>query len=279
MCKAGKWLLAAFVFTAVSQVAADDVRLKEISSNVLDDMYQGCRSQAMEKVFSSGLLETELRQDEAFQKKWNAYANCSKQIPGGKHEHSVAISAYTDGTQDFQLSFDNAVETMGGNISTYTDHFHFKSLYFLLMDSMMLVNPAKCMPTYALTDEDDAPQIGSTLTFGRFITVYSDIKNLERDSDLFDRIVLKITTCFFVNLETHSCSKQKKKLLLSPAERFTVADVKHVEDENNDYTLVVLNHLKLHSEHNCYIFSGAPAVLSTLWFVPVFLALTGFFNC
>lgn len=237
-------------------MAAGFARLQEISSNVLDDMYQGCRSQAMEKVFSSGLLETELRQDEDFQKKWDKYANCSKQIPGGKPEHSVAISAYTDDKEGFQVSFDNAVETMGGNVSTYTDYFHFKSLHFLLMDSMMLVKQLPCIYTYALTDEDNAPQKGSTLRFGSFITVYSDLKALERNYDLFDRVVLKINTCFFVNLETHSCSKEKERLLLSPAEHFTVADVKDVQDDNNDHTMVVLEHLKLHSEHNCYIFSG-----------------------
>ncbi|XP_044045091.1 ecto-ADP-ribosyltransferase 5 isoform X2 [Siniperca chuatsi] len=157
-----KLLLAAIVFTAFYyKVTAESVKLLDMAPNAVDDMYSGCRKEAMEKFIHSGLLQQEQNGNKGFQKAWSENTQCSKLIPGKIKEHTTALLAYANGDEDFQRTFGNAVEKLGVNVSIYEDHFHFKSLHFLLMDSMMLMNPKKCKTMYALSGKKYTAKKGS----------------------------------------------------------------------------------------------------------------------
>uniref|UniRef100_A0A8D0A891 NAD(P)(+)--arginine ADP-ribosyltransferase n=1 Tax=Sander lucioperca TaxID=283035 RepID=A0A8D0A891_SANLU len=251
MCNRRKLLLAAIIFTVTS------TKMLDMASDAVDDLYDGCRKEAMEKFINLGLLTKELTSSEGFQKAWSAKTNCSKLIPGGTKEHTAALLAYTS-DKDFAKTFDDAVETMGGNVSTYENHFHFKSLHFLLMDSMLLLNPKKdCKTVYVLQEEYKAAQRGSKVRFGRFTKVHTSFEALSKFNDFDGDVLLNITSCIFVNLGEDICSDEQDMALLSPAEVFTVETVNKKYDERNEaeYTEIVLKHSQQERSHNCYSFS------------------------
>ena len=228
----------------------------DMASDAVDDLYDGCREEAMEKFINLGLLRKELNGSEGFQKAWSTNTKCPKLIPGGTKEHTAALLAYASDA-DFAKTFDDAVETMGGNVSTYENHFHFKSLHFLLMDSMLLLNPKKdCKIVYVLQDEYTA-QKGSKVRFGRFTKVHTNNTMLKKFYEWDEQVLLRITSCIFVNLGDNICSDEQDMALLSPAEVFTVEAVNKIHDRRNedDYTEIVLKHSQQDSLHNCYSFS------------------------
>lgn len=234
-------------------MTAGSEKLLDMAPDAVDYMYDGCRKEAMETFIHSGLLKQELNASEGFQKAWSAKTTCSKLIPGGTKEHTDALLAYADGDTDFTKTFDKAVETMGGNVSTYENDFHFKSLHFLLMDSMSLPNPKeKCKTVHVVTDEYTAKK-GSKVRFGKFTKVQSSYSAAQSMTDLDAQVIFNITSCFFVNLGDNICSEEKDMVLLSPAEVFTVEAVNAATDKRNDgeYTEIVLKHSELKRSDNC----------------------------
>uniref|UniRef100_A0A3Q4H6N5 Uncharacterized protein n=1 Tax=Neolamprologus brichardi TaxID=32507 RepID=A0A3Q4H6N5_NEOBR len=75
------------------------------------------------------VLKKELSSSEGFQKAWTKSNECSKQIPGGRKEHSAALSVYVNGDKSFIQTLNKAIETMGGN-----KIFIFKSYIFATLD-------------------------------------------------------------------------------------------------------------------------------------------------
>ena len=227
----------------------------DMAPDAVDDMYDGCRKQAMEKFIDSGLLRKELNSSDDFQRAWSS--GCSKLIKGGRKEHTAALLAYAIGNDESTRPFDNAVETMGGNVSTYENHFHFKALHFLLMDSMSLQKPQTCKTVHLLEEEYKA-NVGSKVRFGKFQKVHSNYTVLKKLDDWDGLVVFNITTCFFVNLGDNVCSEVQDMALLSPSEVFTVESVTEMTDDvdQTTYTEIILKHsAEQESLHNCYIFS------------------------
>ncbi|XP_041789724.1 erythroblast NAD(P)(+)--arginine ADP-ribosyltransferase [Chelmon rostratus] len=270
-----KLLLAAIVFIALyHKVTAERAKLLDMAPDAVDDIYKGCRKQALERFIHSGLLRQELNHSEGFQRAWSGNPQCSRLIPGGIKEHTAALLAYDNGDEHFIQSFNDAVETLGVNVSTYENLFDFKSLHFLLMDSMSL-HPKKCQTVFALQEKYKATQ-GSKVRFGRFITAHSSYARLRKLEDWDGAVIFNITSCFFVNLGDNICSN-RDIVLLSPAEAFTVEEVKKVADsDDTEYTAIVMKHSQLDSMHNCYIFSRSPADVSSQWIVWPFAVLSLF---
>ncbi|XP_076740980.1 ecto-ADP-ribosyltransferase 5-like [Maylandia zebra] len=298
-------LATIFFFTAVCyKVTAQETRLLDFlnSTNVVDDQYKGCHEEAMKTFIESDVLKREL--SEGFQKAWNKSNECSKQIPQGRKEHTAALSVYLKADKSFIQTLNKAIETMGGNVSIYENHFNFKSLHFLLMDSMRLLKPKECKNFYVFQDGQNQPQKGSTVRFTSFTLAYSDYEELKRLEDVNENTILNLTSCFFVNLKDYVCGQEQDEILLSPAEVFTVEQVEtKTTSDGDEYLEIVLKQSGLQSSHNCYIFSrtsrghetttavierssvpgvvtdrnrSPPAVVSTLWLVSVLAALSLF---
>ncbi len=245
-----------FKFPTQLKMTAESAKVLDMALNAVDDQYDGCRTEAMEKFIHLDLLGQE-QNNTAFQKAWSADAKCSKLIPGGIKEHTSALMAYFNGDAGFIKLLNNEVETQGVNVSIYETRFKFKSFHFLLMDSMKLLNPhpKKCQTVFFAPDKKYTATKGSEVRFGRFIKASSSYETLLME-DLDEVIIFNITSCFFVNLGDDVCADEKDAVLLSPAEVFTVEEIgkKDVGDESV-YTQIVLKHLKVDSFHNCYIFS------------------------
>ncbi|XP_054460708.1 ecto-ADP-ribosyltransferase 5 [Anoplopoma fimbria] len=271
-----KLLLTAIVF--YYKMTVGSAKLMDMAPDAVDYTYNGCRKEAMEKFINLGLLRQELNNNEEFQKAWDhASTDCLKLIPGGTKEHTAALLAYADGTETFTKMFDNAVETMGGNVSIYDNDFHFKSLHFLLMDSMLLRSTRQCKTLHIVQETKWEAKKGSKVKFGKFTKVYSSYSEVKEMEDLAGLFVFNITSCFFVNLG--NICRQEGKALLSPAEVFTVEAVVSIADEINesDHTEIVLKHSELDTSDNCYSLSGSPADVSAQWLVLMLVPLSHFF--
>uniref|UniRef100_A0A3P9D6L4 NAD(P)(+)--arginine ADP-ribosyltransferase n=1 Tax=Maylandia zebra TaxID=106582 RepID=A0A3P9D6L4_9CICH len=226
----------------ISKASNVDTRLLDVqkTTDVVDDQYKGCREEAMKKFIESDVLKKELSNSEGFQKAWNKSNECSKQIPGGRKEHTAALSVYLKGDQPFILALNKAIETMGGNVSIYKNRFQFKSLHFLLMDSMRLLKPKECKNFYVFRDGKNKPQKGSTVRFTSFTLAYSNYEELKRLEDVNENTILHLTSCFFVNLKDYVCGQEQDEILLSPAEVFTVQRVKTKTTSDGDEYLEIL---------------------------------------
>ncbi|XP_040893001.1 T-cell ecto-ADP-ribosyltransferase 1 isoform X2 [Toxotes jaculatrix] len=271
-----KVLLAAIIFTALYySVPAGSSKVLDMAPDAVDDLYSNCREEAMKKFIESGLLKQELKHSSSFEKAWNESTRCSKLIPGGRQEHTTALLAYDNVDREFIVTLNNEVETVGANVSTYENDFHFKSLHFLLMDYMMLQKPNNCKTVYIVPEEDNFNvQKGSKVRLGRFSKAEADFAKLKYFNDLDGLFVLNITSCFFAKLGDNICKNDEKNILLSPAEVFTVETVKEINTDDSSYTEIVLKHSDLKSFHNCYIFSRSPADVSTQWLVLMLVALS-----
>lgn len=170
-------------------------------------------------------------------------------------EHLAALLAYDSGDEHFIKDFNDVVEAKAFNVSTYENQFHFKSFHFLLTDSMTLLPQRECKTMYALPLERYTAEKGSKVKLGRFTKVQSSFSELNKMHDFEGQVILNVTSCFFANLGANICSEDDAALL-SPAETFTVEDVKKVTDEDeSEYTVITLKHSQLVSSHNCLIFS------------------------
>ncbi|XP_056227851.1 erythroblast NAD(P)(+)--arginine ADP-ribosyltransferase [Seriola aureovittata] len=275
-----KLLLATVVFTSLFyRLAAQETKLLDMAENAVDALYSNCHKETKEKLINSGILEKELNQSQGFKKAWNSKPQCAQQMPGGIKEERLALLAYVNGDGDFLKTFNNEVETMGVNVSTYENQFHFKSLHFLLMRSM---KANKCKTGYFLAEQQYKANVGSKVRLGQFKKVEADFSSFKKFEDLDEKLVFNITSCFFVNMNDNNCTKDiVSALLLSPAEVFTVESVNDKDEkaEGIKYREIVLQHSKVESHHDCYI-SRSPADVSNQWLVLVLVALSLFFlNC
>ncbi|CAN9510348.1 unnamed protein product [Ophioblennius macclurei] len=271
-----KVLLSTICLTALFYDVADGkARLLDSASNVVDDMYRGCRQQAMEKFISSGLLEKELNNSVGFHEAWTESNKCSALIPKGIKAHTLALSVLLSEDSDFLNVFHNEVETMGVNVSTYENNFHFKSLHFLLMDAMTLLNPKKCQTMFFLQEKSSVPEIGSIVRFGSFTSGTTNFQELKTLVDFDGLVLFNVTSCFLISMWEHTCTKDKDAVLLSPAEDFIVQEVNKKEDDNEaEYTEIVLKSSQVNSTHNCFLFSRSPAAASFPWLTSALLILS-----
>uniref|UniRef100_A0A3Q4AVN7 NAD(P)(+)--arginine ADP-ribosyltransferase n=1 Tax=Mola mola TaxID=94237 RepID=A0A3Q4AVN7_MOLML len=110
-------------------------KLLDMAPHAVDDLYTGCREQALKKFINPSTLGKELNRSKGFQKAWDTQVY-QKLIPGKMKEHYSALNAYFHGDEQFIDTFNHEVETLGETYSTYEKEFHFKSFHFLLVDSM-----------------------------------------------------------------------------------------------------------------------------------------------
>lgn len=227
----------------------------DMAPGAVDDRYTGCRDKAFEKFIKGGLLNEELKLHEDLWEKWHTQEACFQQNPETSKQHLAALKVYDSEDARYITDFNNAVETLGANATTY-HQFSYKSFHFLLMDSMRELQPKECMTVHAVASRGYKASKGSKVRLGRFLKAYVNFSFLKKLTDLEDSLVFNITSCFFAKMGTNICSTEDA-VLLSPAEAFIVEnhmEVQNMEEEIN-YEVITLKHAQLVSYHNCYIFS------------------------
>uniref|UniRef100_A0AAV2LLJ4 NAD(P)(+)--arginine ADP-ribosyltransferase n=1 Tax=Knipowitschia caucasica TaxID=637954 RepID=A0AAV2LLJ4_KNICA len=116
----------------------------DMALDAVDDMYDGCSKDALNKFVLSDLLQEEMNQSIIFQKAWHqSQSACPKLIPGGLKQHTTALLTIASDDDSFRKTLNNAVFTDGANSTIYEEHFNYKSIHFLLMDSLRLLHTAE----------------------------------------------------------------------------------------------------------------------------------------
>lgn len=232
-----------FFFQAT--VAEKNSLLIEKDPHALVPSYSGCRDEALKKFIQSGLLQQELNKSADFKEAWTTSKVCSKGIPGKLKEHASALMVLEEEGGNFLKVFNKAFETLSVNATAYEDQFQFKSFYFLLMDLMVPLSQCKT----GFMSAGHGAKKGSSVRFKSFAKVEKDFSLLQ---DLDGRFLLNITSCF---LGAYGCNSEGT-LILSPAEVFLVEDVKSMSDDNNgDYTMIVLKHQSVETSDHCSMIS------------------------
>lgn len=235
-------------FFSQATAAEKYAQLVEKAPRALVPTYTGCRNKAFTKFILSGLLEQELNKSADFQEAWTTSKGCLKVIPGKPKEHATALMVFQEEHEPFFTNFKEAVKKLSANTITYKEQFQFKSFYFLLMDLMTKVTPKQCRTVFMPTE--NTVKNGSSVRFESFVEAENDPSKIQ---DPNGEIILNITSCFYV--ETKVCNN-KDSLILSPAEVFFVEDVKALRDEDDgDYTMIVLNHQSVETSQDCSMFS------------------------
>lgn len=243
-------LYSTLVCVCVLQVASKDM---DMAPNAVDDTYSGCREEMLEKVLGQeSILQQELRANSDFELEWNASASCDRRIPGLQREHMRAL--HTARNSYFFGQFNKAVESKGWNVTTYMDEFQFKSLHFLLMDTMQLLNhSSQCSIVYAAGLFTDITAVkGVEVRFGTFLRTVRDRSTAQMRCLV--GTLFTITSCSVVDPKKHTCYSVSTMMVISPLEVFSVVEVKAIEEGGFCSREIVLKHSRFHNEHNCYLF-------------------------
>lgn len=262
----GRYFLLVIMYTLAFCIQVTAEEPLDMAPDAVDDMYKGCTKDALKRFVFSDLLKEELNNTETFQQAWHGSQSpaCPKVLLGGVKEHTTALRTYVTSSDTFKATLNDAVHSYGTNTTTYEDHFDFKSLHFLLMDSIRLLNPGTCKTVYAFSDPKFSVQKGSTVRFGRFYLAHSNLETL-KERDIDGEVILGVNTCFFADLGENVCHDEPVTLL-SPTEEFMVEKVETVTDADDvSYLLILLKHTQLKSRHNCYIFSRSSADVPSHW--------------
>ncbi|KAL2085630.1 hypothetical protein ACEWY4_018950 [Coilia grayii] len=228
----------------------------DMAPHAVDDAYSACRNKMLTKILAKdGILQKELKANTEFQSAWNSAIHCSPPFPGGRPQHVQAFQAFGD-NEGFSKKFNEAVKTKGGNMNMYTDQFQLKSLHFLLMDAMhILNNGSHCQTVYSGVLDDFTAKKGDKVRFGEFFSV-SSFKSYAEEGCVDEGTLFLIDTCSVVDLYKHACYPQHTTMLLSPVEVFNVVDV--TTGKTDCAKEIALASSGFLSYHDCYLFPTMP---------------------
>ncbi|XP_060720032.1 T-cell ecto-ADP-ribosyltransferase 1 [Tachysurus vachellii] len=258
------------VLAALQHTVKAKVKMLDMAPDAVDDDFLECRDKML-KVVTDSLLQEELDSEKVFKDLWSRYnGTCRNNIIGGTSLHMDALQAYGNSRVKFRTNFNSLVYSNGTNITTYRD-FRFKSLHFLLSDSLKLLNPTNtCRIVYYGTDEKYKAVLGKEVRFGMFLNPTTSKDTAIEDVHSNDGSLFIINSCSVVDVEQKLCNCEELQCLLSPAEVFTVQKVEKV----SEYKEITLNHSGFLSNHHCSFFQrNAADVQSTVSRTLTLLAL------
>uniref|UniRef100_A0A3Q3JNP0 NAD(P)(+)--arginine ADP-ribosyltransferase n=1 Tax=Monopterus albus TaxID=43700 RepID=A0A3Q3JNP0_MONAL len=178
----------------------------DMATESIDDMYDGCRSEAASMIDQVGVFEWHFNQ--AFDFYW---ASAER-----------VIYMYTK-VKYIQQTFNKAVIT--GKHKYSTNKFKFHYFYFYLVDAIQILHHKHkpCRTTYHRTWRHyNHNVIDTNMRFGGFI-----LTGLTKQSSVFNGNVscFEIQTCFGADVAYYSATKQMGQVLIPPYEVFRITDV------------------------------------------------------
>ncbi|KAI5610070.1 GPI-linked NAD(P)(+)--arginine ADP-ribosyltransferase 1 isoform X1 [Silurus asotus] len=233
-----------------------EVKKMDMAPDAVDFDFSECRDEMLKAVTKTGgLLQKELDADKEFKTLWNKnYAVCQKIVPNGTPDHVRALHVYANSKNSFRRKFNDLVQKKGANVTTYKDGFHFKSLYFFLMDSMQLLNHTNsCRNVYFATKNTYTADTGAEVRFGKFMkAVNSKSSQIETIDTEEGGTLFSINSCFVFNVEENTCKSEDVQNIISPVEVFRVQSVKNkTTNDDSDYKEITLQHSRFLSNAIC----------------------------
>ncbi|KAA0722307.1 Kv channel-interacting protein 4 [Triplophysa tibetana] len=200
--------------------------------------YSFCRDKMLQIVTKpGGLLQQELNNSPNFKLMWQDNATCEAWFPGAKQEHMAALKSYADASSTFHELFNMKLNSKGKNTTMYQNEFPFKSLYFLLIDAMQLLNKDTCKTIYSVGENEELKS-GDLVRFGTFLPAklkYSDaLEDIDNIGTIFN-----ITSCSVFNID-EKCKSEEFDLLISPMESFEVKEIRSIINPYEKITQVTM---------------------------------------
>ncbi|KAI5610071.1 GPI-linked NAD(P)(+)--arginine ADP-ribosyltransferase 1 isoform X1, partial [Silurus asotus] len=236
-----------------------EVKKMDMAPDAVDFNFSDCRDEMLKAVTKTGgLLQKELDADKDFKTLWSKnYGVCQKIVPGGTLDHVHALHVYANSKNSFRKKFNDLVQIKGANVTTYEDGFHFKSLYFFLMDSMRLLKHTNsCRNVYFATKNKYIADTGAEVRFGRFMkAVNTKSSQIEKIDTEEGGTLFSINSCFVFNVEENTCKSEEMQNIISPVEVFRVQSVKYnTTDDKIKYKEITLQHSRFLSNPSCPFF-------------------------
>ncbi|KAF4071267.1 hypothetical protein AMELA_G00271170 [Ameiurus melas] len=243
------------LLAALHHTVKAEVRKLDMAPDAVDDDFSQCREKML-KAVTDGLLQKELEANKEFEELWNNHrGECKKNITGGTSYHIDALQAYGNSKIKFRKTFNSLVYSKGRNSTTYRDEFPFKSLHFLLTDFLHLLKDTNtCTTVYYGTSNTYTADTGTEVRFGKFIRAETSLSDATEVVESDGGTVFIITSCSVVNVERNTCKSEEVQALISPAEVFTVQNVRDVPPDDGTYNEITLKHSRSLSNHNCSFF-------------------------
>ncbi|XP_047671825.1 T-cell ecto-ADP-ribosyltransferase 1 isoform X2 [Tachysurus fulvidraco] len=258
------------VLSALQHIVKAEVKMLDMAPDAVDDDFFECRDKML-KVVTDRLLQKELDSEKEFKDLWSKYnGTCKKNITGGTSLHTDALQAYRNSKDKFRTNFNKLVYSIGTNSTTYRD-FRFKSLHFLLSDSLRLLNPTNtCSTVYYGTDKKYTAVLGTEVRFGMFLNPRNSKSEAIEDVISDEGSLFIINSCSVVDVEQKLCYCEDLQYLLSPAEVFTVQKI----ENGPEYKEITLDHSDFLNNHHCSFFQSNAADLQPSNGSPVCRTLT-----
>ncbi|KAG7240772.1 hypothetical protein INR49_026401 [Caranx melampygus] len=193
----------------------------DMATDSIDDMYDGCRSEAAAMIDLFGVFEWHFNRDFSFS--W-ALAEEGAKKPRHKflkEEHAIVIYIYTK-MKHIQQDFNKAVKTGKHKYSTYRFRYHY--FYFHLTDAIQFLkqNQPLCRTTYHRTQiRFNRNVVDRKMRFGAFTLAASTKSSFSFKGNVS---CFEIYTCFGADVTYYSAINQMGQVLIPPYEVFHITD-------------------------------------------------------
>ncbi|KAK7910197.1 hypothetical protein WMY93_014881 [Mugilogobius chulae] len=221
----------------------------------VDDMYQGCRTEMIEKVRTK-YIPSELQRDGLFKNAWRKTQRCAtdkfktRQNTNLTKNQIHALCIYTANDLEFFKKFNDLVRE---GAATYTsDAFKYHALHFWLTLAIQNINPNKqCRTTYRRTTVKFIGKVGQTIRFGFFTSTSTRTNIVKYGKDT----CFHIRTCLGAPVQEYSPYPNEAEVLVPPYEKFTIVHItrSHYQGLYNCKNTVVLESAGYESNLNCAV--------------------------
>ncbi|XP_074414858.1 GPI-linked NAD(P)(+)--arginine ADP-ribosyltransferase 1-like [Zonotrichia albicollis] len=242
-----------------------------------DDQYRGCgRAMAAEL---PALNRSELRLGAHFAEAWALAAaqwrlRPSPGSPGSplSPAQAIALMAYT-APVPLHREFNEAVRAAGRSRRQYRDHFHFKTLHFLLTQAVVALRDTqdrRCHRAFrGVRGVRFAARRGASVRFGHFAS--ASLRN-ESSWGFGTDAAFQVLTCHGAAIRDFSFFPHEEEVLIPPFETFEVTDVTNVT-QAGDKARIQLRSTGTFSNYNCEWLreqrcGDGPCVFDTGWSIP-----------
>lgn len=188
----------------------------DMAPHSIDDMYDGCRSQAASAADLFGVRERHYDRTSA-EREAKTPAHMYLKV-----DHAIVLHMYTK-IKHIRQQLTQAVKTEKHKYGT--DGFKFHYFYFYLTDAIQVLRHSQmpCRTTYHRTWRlFNQNTINTNMRFGAFTWSSSNKYSFESDGNVS---CFEIYTCFGADITYYSNSNQQGQVLIPTYEVFTVTDV------------------------------------------------------
>ncbi|XP_071361131.1 ecto-ADP-ribosyltransferase 4-like isoform X2 [Trachinotus anak] len=195
----------------------------DMAAESIDDMYDGCRSEAASMIDLFGVFEWHFNRN--FSLAW-ASAERGAKKPAHQlltEDHATVVYMYTK-MKHIQQEFDKAVKTGKHKYSTYGFMYHY--LYFYLTDAIQALRhgQAPCRTAFHRTrNRFSRGVVASNMRFGAFTLGAATRTSLDFSGNAS---CFEIYTCLGADVTYYSAANQTGQVLIPPFEVFRITDVR-----------------------------------------------------